>query len=182
MFQKQNNSKKKYSTLLVHIFTVLFSLSIILSSCTHKENVKTTDNKQSTLISDSITTSDCAGEPFYSRFLLTPGNYVGFKLSTGPSGNFRIVLGTNSALPSKYNSIISLNIEGDMHKNIPYTVKTQEGRIFMIINFSVKDGEAGLNEWVFCHISIDKEKFDSFNEDEKKLIEESIGELGFRKL
>ena len=125
---------------------------------------------------------DCSGEPFYARFLLTADNYTGFKLQTGESGNYRIVLGTSSMLPSKYSSIINLSIEGKGHTNIPYTIKTQEGRIFMGIYFSIQNGEASSNEYVFCHIYIDKEKFNLLDEGEKKLIEGSVAELGFRKL
>ncbi|TGM03794.1 hypothetical protein EHQ76_09125 [Leptospira barantonii] len=120
--------------------------------------------------------------PFYVNFNATSNLRITARLETKETGNYQLVLGSNNYLPAKFASIFSIKLNGEYHKEIEYKSVAKEGRVFLEINFSIKNGEAYKNQYVDCFISILSDKHSKLSLKDKALFSSSIYEFGFKKL
>ncbi|AOP36389.1 hypothetical protein A0128_20445 [Leptospira tipperaryensis] len=150
--------------LLSFIFVYLFSLKQI-SSEEGKQGYKA--------VSDY---------PFYINFNVTDNLRITTRLETKDTGDYQIVIGSNDYLSSTFASLISIKLNGEYHKEIEYKSIVKDGRIFLEINFSIKNGAAYRNQYIDCFISILSEKRRKLNTKDNALFNSAILEFGSRKL
>ncbi|WP_061236526.1 hypothetical protein [Leptospira santarosai] len=120
--------------------------------------------------------------PYYLNFKVTDDLRLTTRLETTQKGNYQIVLGSTDHLPAKLGSMISIKLNGEYHKEIQYRSIIKEGKMFLSINFSIRDGDAYRNRYVDCFISILTDEFRKLSLKDKNVLKSSIIEFGFRKL
>jgi hypothetical protein len=169
------------------LFGIVIALLIILASW----NIFNLYNKNnpSSLVVNSLKTDEEIGInttanefPHYYRFILIPGNEVGFTVPIDKTGSYQIVIGTNKMLESKYNTLINTSIIGNEHKNIPYTMHSTEGRIFKVLDFSLNEEKAYLDHKILITLGVNTEKYDSLSKEEKIELKDVFIEVGVKRL
>ncbi|MCG6194098.1 hypothetical protein LFX25_12675 [Leptospira sp. FAT2] len=120
--------------------------------------------------------------PFYMNFSVADNLRITTRLETKEKGDYQIVLGGNDSLPSRYASIISVKLNGEYHKEIQYQSVVKNGRIFLEIHFSIKDGDAYKDRYVDCFLFVPSRKERKLSAKENDRFSASILEFGFRKL
>ncbi|TGK35475.1 hypothetical protein EHQ12_07380 [Leptospira gomenensis] len=152
----------------------LILLSFIVAYLSATQPISSEEGKQKYKVASDY--------PLYMNFNVTENLYITIRLETKGVGNYQIVLGSNDYFPSKFASILSIRLNGEYHKEIEYKSIVKEGRVFLEINFSIKNGDAYRNQYVDCFISLLNEKRRKLNSKDKILLNSAILEFGFKKL
>ncbi|EQA72040.1 hypothetical protein LEP1GSC059_4242 [Leptospira noguchii serovar Panama str. CZ214] len=89
----------------------------------------------------------------------------------------------NTEFPTNFISLFKISLNGEGHKELPFQISkpTKRGRIFSIIDFTIKEGDAYRNDYVDLHIRIIEKKVNALNSKNKTLFNQNFLELGFRK-
>ncbi|WP_061233360.1 hypothetical protein [Leptospira noguchii] len=134
-------------------------------------------------LTDYFREEETSSYPFYLNFKLNQDFSALVRFPTKTHGKYQIVLGANTEFPTNFISLFKISLNGEGHKELPFQISkpTKRGRIFSIIDFTIKEGDAYRNDYVDLHIRIIEKKVNALNSKNKTLFNQSFLELGFRK-
>ncbi|TQE69943.1 hypothetical protein [Leptospira noguchii] len=132
---------------------------------------------------DYFREEETSSYPFYLNFKLNQDFSALVRFPTKTHGKYQIVLGANTEFPTNFISLFKISLNGEGHKELPFQISkpTKRGRIFSIIDFTIKEGDAYRNDYVDLHIRIIEKKVNALNSKNKTLFNQNFLELGFRK-
>ena len=122
-----------------------------------------------------------ADHPFYLNFSFDPTLRFTARLPVAAPGNYEIVLGANRPLPAKFAPVVSVTLNGNQHREIPYGRTAREGRVFLVLRVSVREGDPYRGGYLDCHLSFSQKGFQAMTPAERALFQQSTIEFGFGK-
>ena len=149
---------------------VLCGLSVVLFQCSSLPQVPELPRRGPEVAAD---------HGYYLNFSLDGGLRVTARLHVDSPGNFQIVLGANRPLPAKFAKAITVTLNGSAHRSIDYATSPRAGRVFLVLTFSVREGDLYSGGYLDCHLSVAQKHLQSMTAEERALFRGASLEFGF---
>jgi len=120
--------------------------------------------------------------PYYLNFTIAPTTQVTARLPVTTPGKYQLAFGANREFTDRFAALVLVFLNGEGHKEIPYRRVPMNGRIFLVLDFSVKRGDAYRDMYVDCHIAIANPNNELMSPEDAAQLRQSVLEFGFRKV